>query len=145
MIRMKRPVQVLLVQHNEEEVSNTKFALDKLELYYEFSWAKTAEEALAILSAKTHKKQVPDMVLIDYELPGADIGSLLKTIRERDQWKEFSCFLLVSPDTPVAMEPPDIPGLSGYISKPFSVSGTASSGSLKLVMDLINHSEYRRL
>jgi CheY-like chemotaxis protein len=144
---MKRlkPIRILLVQHNEEEVIDIKYALDKLELYYEFSWAKTADEAIAILSERTQRKQFPDMVLIDYELPGTNGKQLLQAIRGKDQWKSFSCFLLVSPDMKIAMEAPDIPGLSGYISKPFSLSGPASSGALKLVMDLINRNEYSRL
>lgn len=144
---MKRlkPVQILLIQDNEQEVADIKYALDKLELYYEFSWAKDAAEALAVLSDRTQRRLLPDMVLIDHDLPGTDGKELLKTIREKEQWKNFSCFLLVSPNAKLALEPPDVPGLSGYISKPFSVSGPASSGSLKMVMDLINRSEYHRL
>lgn len=139
MTRLK-PVQILLVQHDENDVKDFRSALNKLELYYELSWAKNDVEAIALLQYKTHRKLLPDMMLIDYQLPDYNWSDLLKIVRNKEQWRQFPCFLLVNRDISFNWKPPDIPGLSGYISKPFSVSGPASSGSLKMVMDLINRS-----
>ncbi len=133
-----KPVQILLVYRNETEVADIKYTLDKLELYYELSWASSAAEAIMVLQDKTIRRQIPDMVLIDEELQDKKGVDLLKDIRSRKDWQQFSCFLLISPDHPAASEPTDLPGLSGYINKPFSMNGAASSGSLNLVMDLMN-------
>lgn len=142
--RMK-PVQILLVQPGEDEVADIKYALDKLDLYYELSWARNAHEALHTLTEKSIRKLTPDLVLIDEELPDGNGRTLARKIREEKQWKHFPCFLLVSPDSGIAREPPDMEELSGYINKPFSISGMATSGSLNLVMDLINSNHFRRL
>lgn len=140
-----KPVQILLVQQNEEEVAGIKYALDKLDLYYELSWARNGSEAIRLLKDKAIRKLIPDLVLIDDELPDRNGRMLAHEIRKEKQWRQFPCFLLVAPDNTVSLGPPDMEELSGYINKPFSINGLATSGSLNLMMDLINSSNYRRL
>jgi CheY-like chemotaxis protein len=139
-----KPVQILLVLHSEEDAAGIKYALDKLELYYELSWARDAGEALSVLKERTIRKLIPDLVLVDEELPGNNGRMLVRDIRKEKSWKQFPCFLLVTPEKPIATEPPEMEELSGYINKPFSINGLAKSGSLNLVMDLINSSNYRK-
>jgi CheY-like chemotaxis protein len=143
MIKIK-PVQILLVQPDEEEAEDIKNALDRMELYYEFSWARNPQEAMVLLKEKSLRRVMPDMVLIDDDMPGKTAKKLVADIRAEKEWRQCSCFLLVSPDASVKSGQPDIPGLSGYISKPFSISGAGSSGSLNLVMDLINRNQFKR-
>lgn len=126
-------------------MAEIKYALDKLEFYYELSRARNAVEAIALLKDRSLRNILPDIVLIDSDLPGSSGLELVKEIRREKTWRQFSCFLLVSPGHSVPYEAPELPGLSGYINKPFSLSGASSSGKLHLMMDLMNRNEYRRL
>jgi DNA-binding response OmpR family regulator len=138
-------LQILLVEEREEEVEEIKYELDKLELYYELSWARNAVEAIELLKDRSLRNILPDIVLIDSNLPDSSGLELVIEIRREKNWRQFSCFLLVPPGHSVPNGSPELPGLSGYINKPFSLSGATSSGKLHLMMDLMNRNEYRRL
>ena len=110
---------VLVVDDNP---INLKLACDVLEDYgYEIERAKDAEEALNIV-----KEKLPDLILMDIELPGMDGLTLTRLLKKDERTKGITIVALTAfamkGDEQKALQA----GCDAYIAKPINTRALPS-------------------
>ena len=73
--------------------------LDKMGLQYHLEVAANGEEAISLLESRGGK--LPDVVLIDINMPKMNGLELLSTLRRREDWKGLKCFMITTSDEKV--------------------------------------------
>ena len=107
---MNKPTRVLVV---EDEAAQRRLVADILRREgWEVAEAESGEDALAML-----QKEIPDLVLSDWKMPGLDGGGLLGIVRERG----WSCaFVVMTAYGSIAHAVEAIRrGADDYLAKPF--------------------------
>ena len=107
----------LLVVDDELEVR--KALKSSLERHSEFSVAvaKDGQEALEILE----KEGIPDMVVLDLNMPGLSGEEVLKKIKAHDKWGSTPVLIsTVRRESPTLMRLMEM-GAADYIMKPYNI------------------------
>ena len=137
---MNKVSTILLVEDDQLDAMDIKRSLDKLNVFYKLVVAKNGEEALSILKG-THETvldALPDIILIDINMPRMNGLEFLHILRESPEWKSIKCFMITTSDEKVDKETANNLGVSGYIVKPFKINNTSSLDSFNLMIDLMN-------
>jgi len=95
---MKNLTHILLVEDNPKDVALTKAILAKKGDQFELTIAVSGEQALEML-----KSSLPDIVLLDYNLPGMNGLAVLEEVR-RNKWQVAVVMLTGRGDELVAVE-----------------------------------------
>lgn len=118
-----KPITVLLVEDDEEDVLLTKDALRNSKLAIELEVVTNGEHALTYLRQESPytDKPRPDLVLLDINLPRKNGWEVLKTIKTHDSLKSLPVTILTT-----SSEDPDIQrsydlGANSYITKPVGI------------------------
>lgn len=130
-------VDILMVEDDHLDILDIKRTLDKMKLQYHMQVAAHGEEAMALLEAREAGK-LPDVVLIDINMPRMNGLELLSVIRSREDWKGLKCFVITTSDEKVDRDKAQQLGVSGYIVKPFKLNNPSSIDSFNLMIDLMN-------
>jgi len=109
--------------------------LDKQHIIYQLQTGRNGEEAIRLLEDSA---ELPDIVLIDINMPKMNGLELLQTIRHREEWKNLNCFIITSSDEKIDRRAASLLGASGYITKPLKLNSPASMDAFNLMIDLIN-------
>jgi len=137
---MSRIATILLVEDDQLDAMDVKRSLDKFNVLYRLVVAKNGEEAIDML--KGHHEVVlenlPDIILIDINMPRMNGLEFLQVIRETPLWKGIKCFMITTSDEKSDKEAAGRLGVSGYIMKPFKINNTSSLDSFNLMIDLMN-------
>jgi CheY-like chemotaxis protein len=133
-------INILLVEDDQLDTIDIKRSLDKLNLLYNLEVAKNGEEAIDILSNKTKTSfsGLPDVVLIDINMPKMNGLEFLEVVRNKDEWKELKCFMVTTSDERVDRTTAQKMGVSGYIIKPLKLNSPSSMDAFNLMIDLMN-------
>ena len=131
-------IKILLVEDDNLDTMDIRRTLDKMNIQYNLQWAKNGEEALAQLSAIDDADQLPDVVLIDINMPKMNGLEFLEAIRTSEKWKHLKCFILTTSEERIDKEAARQLGVSGYITKPLKLNNPSSIDSLNLFVDLVN-------
>ncbi|HEU4633733.1 MAG TPA: response regulator [Flavisolibacter sp.] len=137
---MSKISTILLVEDDQLDAMDIKRSLDKLNVFYKLVVAKNGEEALDILKGvhQTKLEDLPDIILIDINMPRMNGLEFLHILRETPDWKGIKCFVITTSDEKVDRETARQLGVSGYIVKPFKINNTSSIDSFNLMIDLMN-------
>jgi CheY-like chemotaxis protein len=137
---MSRITTILLVEDDQLDAMDIKRSLDKLNVLYKLVVAKNGEEAIDMLKGNhdVTMENLPDIILIDINMPRMNGLEFLQVIREKPEWKKIKCFMITTSDEKVDKEAAKKLGVSGYILKPFKINNTSSLDSFNLVIDLMN-------
>lgn len=136
-----KPISILLVEDDPLDVIDITRSLDKLNIIYQLHKAKNGEEAVTILSDATPaqtKQALPDIVLIDINMPKMNGLELLQIIRSHEEWRQLKCFIVTTSDEKVDRKAASALGVSGYITKPLKLNSPASMDAFNLMIDLLN-------
>ena len=133
-------VSILLVEDDNLDVIDIKRTLDKMKILYSLHVAKNGEEAIDMLNGKSSNAldQLPDIVLIDINMPKMNGLELLSVIRHTEAWKHLKCFMITTSEESVDKEAAKKLGVSGYVVKPFKINNASSMDSFNLMIDLMN-------
>lgn len=105
---------MLLVEDDPDRVVLTRRALDDTPLEAEVEVAETGEAALDRLQ----EDRVPDLVLLDLDLPGLDGFDVLERVAEDEAMPEVPIVVLTSStETEHMVRSYDL-GANGYVTKP---------------------------
>ena len=112
----KRKAKVLVVEDNE---ANLELFLDILEMGgYECIYTSEGSKAIEIAAS-----EIPDLILLDIQLPGIDGLSVVKALRSMPATKNIKTIALTAyamkGDREMFLEK----GFDGYIPKPVAVKG----------------------
>ncbi|HEY8970406.1 MAG TPA: response regulator [Puia sp.] len=130
-----RPINILLVEDDPLDIIDISRQLDKQHIIYQLQTGHNGEEALRLLEESA---ELPDIVLIDINMPKMNGLELLQTIRQREEWKSLNCFIITSSDEKIDRRAASLLGASGYITKPLKLNSPASMDAFNLMIDLIN-------
>lgn len=136
-------INILLVEDDELDTMHIKRAFEKLKIIYKLNVAKNGEEAIELLrNDKTNSSQrLPDVILIDINMPRMNGFEFLSVIRSSQEWKDLKCFIITTSEEEVDKKEAERLGVSGYIVKPLKLNNPSSMDVFNLIIDLINIKE----
>ncbi|MBL0744191.1 response regulator [Chryseolinea lacunae] len=98
---------------------------------------KNGEDALYMLQEEPAAK-MPDLILLDLNMPKMNGFELLSLIRENDHWKDIKVFIQTTSDQSEDKTLAQTLGISGFITKPLKLDSLSSMDAFNLMMDLMN-------
>lgn len=133
-------VSILLVEDDQLDVIDIKRTLDKMKILYSLHVARNGEEAIDMLPGSGSKAldRLPDIALIDINMPKMNGLEFLQVVRNTEQWKHLKCFMITTSEESVDKEAAKKLGVSGYVVKPFKLNNASSMDSFNLMIDLMN-------
>ena len=127
---MKKPT-ILLVEDDELDVISVERCLKKLDSEYELHTAYNGIEALKILS-DPDGALVPDVILLDINMPRMNGIEFLKVLREDKKLKHLKVFIMTTSSESNDRTAAEKLGISGYIIKPLNYNdNTKRSDSME--------------
>jgi CheY-like chemotaxis protein len=123
------------VEDDPLDIIDISRQLDKQHIIYQLQTGHNGEEAIRLLE---ESPELPDIVLIDINMPKMNGLELLQMIRQREEWKSLNCFIITSSDEKIDRRAASLLGASGYITKPLKLNSPASMDAFNLMIDLIN-------
>lgn len=115
---MKKPT-ILLVEDDELDIISVERSLKKIENEYELHTAYNGIEALKILR-DTDLKLIPDVILLDINMPRMNGIEFLRVIRADKKLKNVKVFIMTTSSEGNDRFEAEQLGISGYIIKPLS-------------------------
>ena len=112
---MAKNLKVLLIEDNLIEIMKMKRTLSLLKLNHTMQEAKNGEEALKILEDKSN---FPDIILLDLNMPKMSGIEFLSILKNNDDIKHIPTVILTTSDNQKDLEECYRIGVSGYILKP---------------------------
>lgn len=117
---LDRPVVVLLVEDNEGDVLLTREAFEDGKVVVELRVAEDGDEAIAHLRGcgTAAGPTMPDLVLLDWNLPGTAGVDVLRTIRADDRLRHLPVIVLTTSRAPEDVLTAYREHANSFISKP---------------------------
>lgn len=134
----KKVVNILLVEDDELDVIDMQRSLNKMNILHRTQVAKNGEEALTILNARQPQEGIPDVVLLDINMPKMNGFEFLSAIRNHTEYKGLKVFIITTSDEKIDHESAKKLGVAGYIVKPLKLNNPSSMDSFNLMIDLMN-------
>lgn len=110
---------ILLVEDDELDVISVERSLKKLESEYDLKTAYNGIEALEILK-NMGLGIVPDVILLDLNMPKMNGIEFLRIIRNDDSLKDIRVFVMTTSSEISDRAEAEELGISGYIIKPLN-------------------------
>ncbi|MEO7530617.1 MAG: response regulator [Sediminibacterium sp.] len=136
---MMEPIQIMLVDSDEKALTETHSSLQSYNVHHKLCHARNGNDALALLNKKYSINDKPVLLLISNELPDMKGQDLVERIRQKQEWKQPRCFILINADyasDPFLYRHLDI---SGFVSKPLKLNSPSGMGELNLAVDLMSY------
>lgn len=123
---MNELAHVLIVEDNEDDYEATRRSFMKNHFINPLSWSRSAEEALRVLrsaDALGGEGAMPDLILLDLNMPGMDGREFLEIIKAEEHLKSIPVVVLTTSSDASDIERCYQLGASTYIQKPVSFDG----------------------
>lgn len=93
-----KPIHILLVEDNEGDIVLTKDALEEYKIVTNTSIARDGKAAIELLEEQWQKGPVflPDLILLDINLPKKNGQEVLYTIKNDSRFKEIPVIMLTT-------------------------------------------------
>ncbi len=115
---MRKP-NILLIEDDELDTISVERSLKKLEIKYDLHTAYNGLEALQMLR-KTENPLVPDVILLDINMPKMNGIEFLRILRTDENLKDLKVFIMTTSSESSDRETAESLGISGYIIKPLN-------------------------
>ena len=112
---MDKVLKILLVEDNLIEIMKMKRTISLLKLNHTLQEAKNGEEALQILE---NKAKIPDIILLDLNMPKISGIEFLRIIKANDDLKHIPTVILTTSSNQKDLLECYRTGMSGYVLKP---------------------------
>jgi CheY-like chemotaxis protein len=112
---MAKYLKILLVEDNLIELMKMKRTVSFLKLEHQITEAKNAEIALEILE---DNNELPDIILLDLNMPKISGVELLSILKSREEFRHIPTVILTTSNNKKDLEECYRIGVSGYILKP---------------------------
>ena len=137
---MKKSLKILLVEDNLIEIMKLKRTISLLDLDHILQEANNGEEALGILE---NTSNLPDIVLLDLNMPKISGIEFLKIIKQNDDLKHIPVIILTTSSNQKDLLECYKTGMSGYVLKPLKYEDYVKKMETVLVYWSLN--ELRKL
>ena len=122
-----RPVNILLIEDNEGDILLTTEALEESKIINEITVIRDGREAVDFFESLTGKKDAPDLVLLDINLPKMSGHEVLLHIKNNEKHRHIPVIML----TTSSSEKDILQSYSNYvncfITKPIDVADFMSA------------------
>lgn len=112
---MEKFLKVLLVEDNLIEIMKMKRTISLLKLKHTIHEAKNGEEALQFLEDKSN---MPDIILLDLNMPKISGIEFLRILKANDDLKHIPTIILTTSSNQKDLLECYRTGMSGYVLKP---------------------------
>lgn len=117
---MARPVEILLVEDSEGDVVLTREAFEEGKVAVNITDVGDGASALQLLEDR--EEDLPDLILLDLNLPGMDGHEVLRRIRNDDRFEHLPVIMLTSSRASDDVRAAYRAHVSSFISKPVDPS-----------------------
>ena len=116
---MTTPIKIMLVDDNDADIELTKSTLEEGKVRMNIVTASDGQQALEQLEqALTRGDELPDLILLDLNMPRLDGRGLLRTMRQREELKAIPVVVLTSSDAEQDIVKSYKLGANCYVNKP---------------------------
>ncbi|MFC4269373.1 response regulator [Polaribacter marinivivus] len=112
---MEKTLRILLVEDNLIEIMKMKRTISLLKLNHTINEAKNGEDALEFLKDRS---KIPDIILLDLNMPKINGIEFLKIIKANDDLKHIPTIILTTSSNQKDILECYKTGMSGYVLKP---------------------------
>lgn len=112
-----KSLRVLLVEDDEVDVMNVQRAFKKINASHTLDRASDGLEAINYLQNCT---ELPQIILLDINMPRMDGVEFLKELRQSPKLKYITVFVISTSDSPKDLAAAYSHNVAGYILKPLS-------------------------
>jgi CheY-like chemotaxis protein len=109
---------ILLIEDDQLDVISVERSLNKLDQNYELFTAYNGIEALEIL--KENEDNLPDIILLDLNMPKMNGIEFLKVIKADERYKNINVFIMTTSGEEADRRAAESLGISGYLIKPLN-------------------------
>ena len=130
-----KPIHILLVEDNEGDVFLVTEALEEGKIINKISVTRDGKEAMDFLDKKGKYKneQLPDLILLDINLPKKNGHEVLEYIKEKDELKQIPVIMLTTSSSEKDILLSNKNHANSFITKPVDVDHF-----LKVIYDIEN-------
>lgn len=135
-----RVTRILVAEDNPADVYLLREAMSQRPEPVELIVVSDGEEALEFInrSGRYEYAPVPDLFVLDLNLPKSDGSDVLKRIRERDEYADVPVVILTSSDSPRDRSVISSLGAESFLTKPSDLDEFLALGDK--LMQFIRHS-----
>ena len=121
----RRAINILLVEDSEEDIDFTRKALQKGKIHNELNVVKDGVEALKYLRAldKYEGRSLPDIILLDLNLPKKDGREVLGEVKMDDTLKQIPVIVLTTSKAEEDILRTYDMGVNSFVTKPVTFEG----------------------
>lgn len=121
---MNRSIHILLVEDNEGDIVLTKEAFEEKKIVNKISVAKDGKQAIDLLNslAASGKNELPDLILLDINLPKKNGHEVLSEIKKNDCLKHIPVIILTTSSSKLDIMLAYKNYANCYITKPVDLS-----------------------
>jgi chemotaxis family two-component system response regulator Rcp1 len=118
MMNDHRQLSIMILEDNRTDVSLLKLALDKADIHFTATVFEDGEKAFRYIDneAGTEAEPIPDVAIMDLNVPMRDGSEVLAHIRENPRWQHTAVVILSS--SPRAVMINKAAAADCYITKP---------------------------
>ena len=114
-----RPLRVLLVEDNDDDIVSATRTIAACSVACEVEVARDGPEAMELLQRDASEGHaIPDLMLLDVGLPGADGLELLRSVREVDSLSTMTVILLTGSESEEHVRTGQLLGAHTQLAKP---------------------------
>lgn len=110
---------ILLVEDDELDIISVQRSLKRVDNEYDLVIAYNGKEALSMLK-ESYPDRIPDVVLLDLNMPKMNGIEFLKAVRQDEQLKDIKVFIMTTSADNADRLTTEQLGISGYIIKPLN-------------------------
>jgi two-component system response regulator len=127
-----RKAHILMIDDNPGDVELFRMALDRANCDYEFSVIHDGGEALAMVQRENSSSVpiVPDLILLDLNLPKADGREILSEMRSARSFDKVPVVILTSSSSTTEREELGSLRIARYVTKPPDLAEFLKLGSM---------------
>lgn len=111
-------VYLLLVEDNEGDIVLTQEAFEERGLIHEMEVARDGEGAIQFLEDASRKNNLPNLILLDINMPRVNGHEVLQYIKSKDVLKHIPVIMLTTSSSPNDILKAYQNFVNGYITKP---------------------------
>jgi CheY-like chemotaxis protein len=113
------PIKIMLVDDNRADIELTKDILAESKIRLSIIEAMDGQQALEYLEARLlSREELPDLILLDLNMPRLDGRGLLSKMRGREEFKALPVVVLTSSDAEQDIISSYKLGANCYVNKP---------------------------
>lgn len=117
-----KALNILLIEDNEGDILLTKEAFEESRVINKINVIKDGKAAIDFFEKLNRKKEIPDLVLLDINLPKINGHGVLMYLKSNEKYKTIPVIMLTTSSTEKDIQLAYKNQVNCYVTKPIDVS-----------------------